>query len=297
MATTVSDHSTLDQSASGKSDDYSGTTIGQYLIERLYELGVRHIFGIPGDYVLSFYKMLENGPLRLVGTATELGAGYAADAYARVNGLGAACVTYSVGGLNLANATACAYAEKSPVVIISGAPGLRERKPNLFLHHTVQGYTTQLEVFRRLTVSSCVLEDPLTAFREIDRVLGDCLRYKRPVYIEFPRDRVASTPGFPHIPFDEKPQSDPEVLEEAVAETVAVLRSSRRPIIIAGIEVHRFGLQDLVLEMAETNHIPIAALLLSKSVVRENHPLYVGIYGGGMARPEVRPSSRIPTVS
>lgn len=193
MATTVSDHSTLDQSASGKSDDYSGTTIGQYLIERLYELGVRHIFGIPGDYVLSFYKMLENGPLRLVGTATELGAGYAADAYARVNGLGAACVTYSVGGLNLANATACAYAEKSPVVIISGAPGLRERKPNLFLHHTVQGYTTQLEVFRRLTVSSCVLEDPLTAFREIDRVLGDCLRYKRPVYIEFPRDRVAST--------------------------------------------------------------------------------------------------------
>jgi indolepyruvate decarboxylase len=254
----------------------------------LYELGARHVFGIPGDYVLAFYKLLENGPLRLVGTATELGAGYAADAYARVNGLGVACVTYCVGGLNLANATACAYAEKSPVVIISGAPGLRERKPNLFLHHIVQGYTTQLEVFRRLTISRCVLEDPLTAFREIDRVLGDCLRYKRPVYIELPRDRVATAPLYPHTPIDEKPQSDPEALSEAVAETLVMLRNSRRPIIIAGIEVHRFGLQDLVLKLAETNHLPIAALMLSKSVVRENHPLYVGIYGGGMGRAEVR---------
>jgi indolepyruvate decarboxylase len=126
-----------------KADRTGQANIGQYLIDRLYELGARHVFGIPGDYVLGFYKMLEDSPLQLVGTTTELAAGFAADAYARVKGLGVACVTYCVGGLNLANATACAYAEKSPVVVISGAPGLRERVPNLFLHHTVRDYSTQ----------------------------------------------------------------------------------------------------------------------------------------------------------
>jgi indolepyruvate decarboxylase len=263
------------------------TTIGQYLIDRLSQLGVRHVFGIPGDYVLGLFKMLEESPLRLVGTATELGAGFAADAYARINGLGAACVTYAVGGLNLANATACAYAEKSPVVVISGAPALRERKPNLFLHHMVQGYTTQYEVFQKVTAASCVLDDPLTAFREIDRVLGACLRYKRPVYIELPRDRLTSTMVYPHTPLAEKPRSEPEVLAEAVAEATTMLRASRRPVIIVGIEVHRFGLASQVLRLAEASGIPLAALLLSKAAVPENHPLYAGIYGGGMGRPEV----------
>jgi indolepyruvate decarboxylase len=262
-------------------------TIGQYLIDRLHALGARHVFGIPGDYVIAFYKMLEESPLQLVGTTNELAAGYAADAYARLRGIGVACVTYAVGGLSLANAVGGAYAEKSPVVVISGAAGLRERRPNLLLHHCVEGFRTQREVFERLTVASCALEDPLTALREIDRVLAACQRYKGPVYIELPRDFVTQTPLYPHIPVADEPQSDPHALAEAVAEAAEMLCQSRQPIIIVGIEVHRFGLEDLVLRLAETNQIPMAALLLSKSVIRENHPLYVGVYEAAMGRPEV----------
>lgn len=103
------------------------TTLGSYLIQRLVELGVGHIFGIPGDYVLGFMKKVEASPIEMVGTTNELCAGYAADAYARVRGLGVCCVTYAVGGFSLANAIAGAYAEKSPVILISGAPGVRER--------------------------------------------------------------------------------------------------------------------------------------------------------------------------
>src|SRR3990172_6492030 len=103
------------------------TTVGGYLIHRLQELGIEHIFGVPGDYVLGFYDMLVASDMAVVGTCTEAGAGFAADAYARVNGLGALCVTYCVGGLNALNAVAGAYAEKSPLVVISGAPGLNER--------------------------------------------------------------------------------------------------------------------------------------------------------------------------
>src|SRR2546426_455266 len=117
--------------------------IGDYLIERLYAHGVRHVFGIPGDYVLGFYDQLQHSKLKLINTCDEQGAGFAADAYARVRGLGAVCVTYCVGGLKLANTTAEAFAEKSPVVIISGAPGIKEREKNPLLHHKVREFDTQ----------------------------------------------------------------------------------------------------------------------------------------------------------
>ncbi|MEZ4816346.1 MAG: thiamine pyrophosphate-binding protein, partial [Bdellovibrionota bacterium] len=102
-------------------------TIGRYLIDRLQHYGVTDLFGIPGDFVLNFYGMLEESPINVVGCTREDNAGYAADAYARVHGLGAVCVTYCVGGLSLCNSIAGAYAEKSPVVVISGAPGIAER--------------------------------------------------------------------------------------------------------------------------------------------------------------------------
>jgi len=165
-------------------------TIGEYLIQRLYANGVRHVFGIPGDYVLGFYDQLARSRLRLINTCDEQGAGFAADAYARVKGLGAVCVTYCVGGLKVANTTAEAFAEKSPVVVISGAPGMKEREKNPLLHHKVREFDTQKRVFDQLTVASTVLSDPQTAFQEIDRVLHTALRFKRPVYIELPRDRV-----------------------------------------------------------------------------------------------------------
>src|SRR5437867_7245667 len=184
-------------------------SIGEYLIQRLYAHGVRHVFGIPGDYVLGFYDLLSKSKLRLVNTCDEQGAGFAADAYARVRGLGAVCVTYCVGGLKVANATAEAFAEKSPVVVISDAPGIREREKNPLLHHKVREFDTQKRVFDELTCASTVLRDPQTAFDEIDRVLHACNRFKHPVYIELPRD-VVSLPGkIDHTPRDVHEESDP----------------------------------------------------------------------------------------
>ena len=118
------------------------TTVGGYLIQRLLELGVKHVFGVPGDYVLGFYDMLVESDLETVGTCTEAGAGFAADAYARVNGLGVACVTYCVGGLNTVNSVAGAYAEKAPLIVISGAPGLDERERSPLLHRKVRDFNT-----------------------------------------------------------------------------------------------------------------------------------------------------------
>src|SRR5512132_2291559 len=196
------------------------TNIGQYLIQQLYVHGVRHVFGIPGDYVLGFYDQLSKSKIRIINTCDEQGAGFAADAYARIRGLGAVCVTYCVGGLKVANTTAEAFAEKSPVVVISGAPGMKEREKNPLLHHKVREFDTQAQVFKHLTVASTVLGDPQTAFQEIDRVLHAALRYKRPVYIELPRDLV-SMPGMAHHePREIHETSDPKVLKAAIAEAV-----------------------------------------------------------------------------
>src|SRR5690349_5889162 len=165
-------------------------SIGEYLIQRLYAHGVRHVFGIPGDYVLGFYDLLSKSKLRLVNTCDEQGAGFAADAYARLRGMGALCITYCVGGLKVANAVAQAYAERSPLVVVSGAPGMNERVKNPLLHHKVRDFDTQLKVFQEFTVAAALLGDPATAFQEIDRVLAAVQRYRRPVYLELPRDMV-----------------------------------------------------------------------------------------------------------
>lgn len=266
----------------------SPQTIGGYLIQRLQDHGLQHVFGIPGDFVLQFYGMLQDSPIQVIGATREDCAGYAADAYARVRGLGACCVTYCVGGLSLVNSVAGAYAEKSPVVVISGAPGMDERRNNPLLHHKVRDFNTQREVFEKITVANASLDDPLTAFREIDRCLAAALRYKRPVYMEIPRDRVQATAVYPHQPASEELTSDPAVLREALAEARAMINSSKRPVIIAGIEMHRFGLGQQVIKLAEDAGIPMCATLLGKSVVSEKHPLYLGVYEGAMGREPVR---------
>lgn len=262
-------------------------SIGQYLIQRLQDYGLRDVFGIPGDYVLAFYGMLEKSPINVVGCTREDCAGYAADAYARINGLGAVCVTYCVGGLSVCNAIAGAYAEKSPVVVISGSPGLSERVNNPLLHHKVRDFSTQKEVFEKICIAGAELSDPVTAFRDIDRVLDACVRFKRPVYIEIPRDMVNVVPHVRHAFERLEVTTDPHATQEAANEAAQLLAGAKRPVIIAGVEVHRFGLQDALIALAEQSQIPIAATILGKSVIRETHPLYIGLYEGAMGRREV----------
>ncbi|MCZ6801997.1 MAG: thiamine pyrophosphate-binding protein [Nitrospirae bacterium] len=264
-------------------------SIGSLLLSRLHQLGLNHIFGIPGDYVLTLYQLMEESPIHHVGTTREDCAGFAADAYARIHGIGGACVTYCVGGLNIVNAIACAYAERSPVVLISGSPGLSERVNNPFLHHMVKDFSTQRDVFEKVTVASVVLDDPLTAEREIDRALQALMRYKRPIYLEIPRDLVL-TPvevSSPHPPIETECVSDPAALKEAVAEVRGILSGSERPVILAGAEMYRFDLQDELTQLVERMNVPVATTLLGKSVIREDHPLYIGVYGGLVGREEI----------
>lgn len=269
------------------------TTIGKYLLDRLHQYGVKHIFGVPGDYILRMDKLIEEQKhMKYINATRENTAGYMADAYARMTGMGVACITYGV-GINIANALAQAYVESSPVVVISGAAGKHEFERSPHLHHLINKQVkegrdyTQFEIFRNLTVDQAVLEDPETAPDQIDRVLHSCLLHKKPVYIEIPRDRVEySIPMHREAAFHEQ-KTNQEALQEALDEIVKILRKSESPLLWIGHEIQRFGLVNEVLQFAERYRIPIATSLLGKSAISEKHPLFIGVYQGEISNPEL----------
>ena len=264
-------------------------TVSRYLISRLQETGVKHLFGVPGDYVLDFLDEVIASPLQWVGTCNELNAGYAADGYARLNGAGAAVVTYGVGGLSILNAVAGAFAEQVPLIVINGAPPARRRESGALVHHLVSNYYLQLDLFKRITADAAILTNPDTAPDEIDRVIQNGIARKLPVYLELPADMAKAPCRRPEKMSSPAPSpSDEDSLTECVAEAAELLNRSKHPLLLAGVELLRFGLRSEALHLVESVEVPFATMLGSKSVLPELHPQFVGIYQGGWSREAVR---------
>lgn len=262
-------------------------TIGDYLIQRLHQLGLRHVFGVPGDYIIGFFKQLEESEMSVINTCDEQGAGFAANAYARIRGLGCVCVTYGVGGLKIVNTTAQAYAEESPVIVISGSPGVSEKSGNPLLHHKVKEFDSQLRIFEQLTVAQAVLDNPSTACREINRVISAAICYRRPVYIELPRD-MTDVKIVPESVTIQQPDIERGPFREALQEAEEMINRSCQPVIIAGVELLRYGMQQFLEKLVERTNIPVTSTFLGKSAIGERHPLYIGLYEGGFSKEDIR---------
>ncbi|MGK7932143.1 MAG: alpha-keto acid decarboxylase family protein [Microcystaceae cyanobacterium] len=266
------------------------TTIGQYLCNRLSLLGVNHIFGVPGDYVLGLMDVMVDSPLELICTCNELNAGYAADAYGRINGMGAVCITYGVGGFSLVNAVVGAYAERVPLVVISGAPNSAVHQPNnLLLHHTTGDYNLQYSIMEKATVAAVILTDAGQAVHQIDQTLAACLHHKRPVYIEMPSDLVNQYCEPSSSPLITSPKlTDENALQEAIEEASELLEKAEKPVILAGVEFHRFDIEEKLEKLLSVTGYPFATTLLGKSCLRETHPQFIGNYVGGISQEVVR---------
>lgn len=268
------------------------TTIGQYLIDRLLAAGADHMFGVPGDFIIGWMSRAEKSRLKLITTSDEQGAGFAADAYARRRGFGVVAITYGVGGLKVANSTGQAYAEQSPVLIISGAPGVAESQTHAMIHHKVRSFDSQLKVFREITCAQAMIDNPVTACQQIDAVIAQILLHKRPGYIELPRDieTVEVDVPDPSLPNPYIPRSEatlPENLAASIREVKHMLATAKRPIIALGIQLVRHGLLEKVVKFAETHDIPLVTTLLSKSAIDETHPQFMGVFAGKMSRQEI----------
>lgn len=258
--------------------------LSHYLFKRLEHHGVHCTFGIPGDFALPLYAEQAAYGLKTVVCTHEPSCVFAADAYSRLRGLGAVLTTYSVGGLNMINPTAMAYAEQSPVVVISGAPNIRGRKAEPFFHHLVKDYGSQQRIFAEVTCATTALNEASTAADEIDRVLSTCLLQKRPGYIEIPIDMTAMEIEVP----DKSPAVDHDTavptaaVIEAAGEINAALEKARRPVLYAGVGIRRHGLMAEVCTIAESWQLPVVSSVMGKGAFPESHPHFAGIYMGEM---------------
>ncbi len=257
-----------------------------FLYKRLKFYGVDHVFGIPGESVHVHYHYLEKSTLESIVLTHEPSVGYATDAYSRIRGLGACLVSYGVGSLNLVNAVGQAYAEGSPMVVISGGPGVSERRKYAHLHHKIRTYETHQRVMSEVTALSVIIDNPLTAGREIDRALGMAVTFKKPVYIEIPRDmgevEIVEESFMPSVLAEDIP-----ALNEALDEIIQMLNNAKNPVIIADAELSRLGLQKELITFAERVNIPVASTILGKSIFPEDHELSMGVYFGQLSNPKV----------
>ena len=250
------------------------------LIQALRDYGAHEIFGIPGDFALPFFKVIEQSNiLPLYTLSHEPGVGFAADATARYRtGLGVAAVTYGAGALNMVNAVATAYAEKSPLVVVSGAPGVEERRLGFGLHHQVKNLDSQRLVFNEVTCAQTVLDDPAKASSEIARVLSEARRRSLPVYIELPRDQVGVEVD--PVPVLDQPTSNPEAVAACAREIMDRLRQAKNPTILLGVEVRRFGLEPAVEALVSTLDIPAVTSFMGRGLLAGSATPPVGTYIG-----------------
>nr|WP_319516637.1 thiamine pyrophosphate-binding protein [uncultured Cohaesibacter sp.] len=267
------------------------TSIGNYLFMRLKEMGIGHIFGVPGDFTLQMLDQIDEvDGLSFVGNCNELNSAYAADGYARLNRISAMITTYGVGDLSALCGVAGACAENVPMVFISGAPPLYAMEGRLRIHHSLAegNFDNVMNSVREFTVAQTRLTPANAAF-EIDRILKICWIERQPVFIQIPSNISHLLINAPEGPLDLSiPESDSESLESALALVLKHLQQAERPAVLIDMDVDRTGYIDALARLVEKHKIPYASFRSGKAILSEASPLFAGIYNGAASTPQVR---------
>ncbi len=264
-------------------------TLGEHLIDALGRRGVRHLFGVPGDFILGLFRTGADRGMTMVNSTREEAAVYAADGYARERGLGAAAVTFGVGALAGAAAMGGANAERVPVVMIAGAPGLGERDGRR-LHHTPgDDIDAPRRALAQVVGETLVLDDLGTALERLDAALDRCVHDHRPLYVELPRDLVDERPAArPRRRARPPPQAGPERIDAGVADVRERLAAARRPVVWTGAGILRRDRGGEAIALAERLGAPVVESVMGKGAVDETHPLVAGVYSGASSDAAVR---------
>lgn len=258
-------------------------TVGDFLLDRLSQIGINNIFGVPGDYNLQFLMQVEKREdIRFVGNRNELNGAYTADGYARLAGVSALLTTYGVGDLSALNGVAGAFAEYVPVICMSGAPPLYSIRQRALLHHTTAegNYEDVMESYRPFTVA-CTRITPQNAVEEVDRVLQACVREKRPVYIQIPSDITFFEIEVPDrkLLLDSS-SSDPDQLSDLLAYIQNRFKHARKPALLLGNALDRFHLKTATQDFIEKFNIPFATQSSAQAVLDQDLCQWAGCYNG-----------------
>ncbi|TJZ67438.1 thiamine pyrophosphate-dependent enzyme [Chitiniphilus eburneus] len=271
--------SRFDGGAAASRDMTLGRLVGAVLVEQ----GIADLFCIPGDFTMQLSReLLQTDGLSLRTMSHEYGTTLAALGYAvgrRVPG--AVCFTYGVGVLNATNGIAQAYVERVPLIVLSGAPGQRERDAPVFLHHTVVDDDTQYRVMREVTAHQVRISDPHRALAQLREAVAVALAQSRPVYVEIPRDLYLAPVRYTPAPrLAAPPPAYSQPAWDAAHATLALLRAARQPVLVPGLEIKRYDLAAPVTRIVETLALPWVASPMSRIALSPDHPNYRGVYAG-----------------
>jgi indolepyruvate decarboxylase len=261
-------------------------TIGEYLLSELKRLDVTRVYGIPGDMVIKFFKLLEDDAgIELCTFSHEPAVGFAAIAEARtLRKPAAAVVTYGPGVLNTLNAVACAYAERTPLILIAGGPPLNARAKDYFMHHTVKSCTSLLNAVSEITAQAVLLDNPQTVAAKISDALTACQQYMLPVYIEIPADMINQKIVNPK-PSDQTLPVDEENLKQSADKIIQRIVQAQKPVIMMGIESDRFNLKPQILQFAQKLNLSVVSTVLARDHLCPDAPNFYGTYLGVAGNP------------
>ena len=272
----------------------STTTIGGYLAKRIEELGIRDYFAIPGDFNLALLdEMLKNPNLKMINCCNELNLGYAADGYARANGISAMIVTFSVGSLSTINAIAGAYAEYLPVIVVSGGPNINSIAKNHVLHHTLGKTDDRQEyvrnMFTSVTSHTVIIDNSHCAACEIDYALMQAVKTRKPVYIEIACNLSTLKISNPNpLNFFLNSRSDPASLKAAIEHTAEFLNAAKHPVLVAGGRLRSTNGIEALQKLADASEYGVACMPNAKGFFSEAYSRFVGIYWGSVSSPACR---------
>ncbi|KAG7666362.1 PDC1 [[Candida] subhashii] len=256
-------------------------TLGRYLFERLYQLQIQTIFGLPGDFNLSLLdKVYEvedahgKGSFRWAGNANELNAAYAADGYARLKKISCLVTTFGVGELSALNGIAGSYAEHVGVLHVVGVPSVSSQAKQLLLHHTLGNgdFTVFHRMSTNISQTTAFLSDLSSAPKEIDRCIRECYTSQRPVYLGLPANMVDLTVSASLLdtPIDLSLEpNDPEAQEEILESIENLVNIAERPIILVDACAARHDCKQEVKELIEVTQFPVFVTPMGKGAVDE----------------------------
>lgn len=264
-----------------------GISVVDYLVRELERLGINDFFGLPGDFNFNIIEAVEKNPkTKWIGCTNELNAGYAADGYARTKGFGAIVTTYNVGELSALNAVAGSFAENVAVIQIVGMPTTKHIERNSLLHHNScpPDYFASMSAYLHFTSASTMLTKKNTK-KEIDRVITEFIKEKKPVYISIPKDIC-------HMEIDDEPEinspeSDEKKLSKAIKHALELIDKANFPLIIGDVLTYRFKAKKEFNHFVEKSGIPTTTLIMGKGLINESSPNFIGTYLASLENPEV----------
>ncbi|KAG9845030.1 pyruvate decarboxylase, partial [Aureobasidium melanogenum] len=261
-------------------------TLADYVFARLHQLGIRSVFGVPGDYNLRLLDFVEPAGLHWVGNCNELNSAYAADAYARIHGVSALITTFGVGELSAVNGIAGAYAEKAPIISIVGTPARATQEARTNVHHTFADgdFNRFAAMHTHVTIAQTNLLDPRTAPEQFDMTVQQALIHSRPVYIQLPADMVdvkVSAAGLKSK--ISLPPISNDVNESKVSGRILELMySAKKPLIYVDGESRCLDILDEINELVKTTGWPVWTSPFGKGLVDEHLESFQGIYNADL---------------